>query len=184
MFFVLVFFFLVEGEEGGIFFKRICTFGQVKSYARYGRSRHPPTNQPTKVFEFVKLILHPCHGWLTEQSPQITITTTNEPNCYTSHETSKSRGSGAMSYESWQWSHDDRHFRAEDPDADGGQDSGRCPVIDRELPGSCAPSDGAGDCARGGPSHRVHRQPRRGCSRMPSPRRRRRSTRPIPCRAL
>ena len=36
-------------------FSRFFTFGQVKNNARYGRSRHVPT----KVVEFVKLILRP-----------------------------------------------------------------------------------------------------------------------------
>ena len=36
-------------------FLRFCTFGQVERNARYGRSRH----RPTQVFEFVKLLLRP-----------------------------------------------------------------------------------------------------------------------------
>ena len=38
-----------------LFFEKFLVFGQVEGSARNGRSR----NQPTKVFEFVKLILRP-----------------------------------------------------------------------------------------------------------------------------
>ena len=42
----------------------LFTFGQVKGNARDGRSRHPPSNRPTKVLECVKLILRP---WRSQQ---------------------------------------------------------------------------------------------------------------------
>ena len=48
----------------------------------------------------------------------------------------------------------DRHPHAALPDAD--------PATARRMPRSCAPSDGAGGCVRGGPSHRVRGRPR-GC---------------------
>ena len=44
--------------------------GRSKGYARDGRSRHPPTNQPTKVFEFARSTLRPQRSQSTFQTGQ------------------------------------------------------------------------------------------------------------------